>query len=151
GAFDKFVPEDEPKAESTAAAEGSPRETIQATADSRLTGPWRENLLRNGKGEIERVLANALIALRGAREWQGVVRFDLFHQCVMLQSAPPWSTGELARPWTDADDERVAEWLQHQRIMVAPGIASQAIGLVARDDAFHPVLDYLKRCKWDGT
>jgi predicted P-loop ATPase len=146
----KSTPKDEPKAEATKSGEQAPGETMQAAGGVDLTGPWRDKLLRNGKGDIERVLANALIALRGAPEWQGVVGFDSFHQCVMLQATPPWSTGELKRPWADADDERTAEWLQHQRIMVAPGIASQAIGLIARDHSFHPVLDYLKRCKWDG-
>jgi predicted P-loop ATPase len=53
-------------------------------------------------------------------------------------------------PWTNTHDVLTADWLQHEEIAVSPDVAGQAVEAVARERRFHPVLDYLARCRWDG-
>jgi putative DNA primase/helicase len=60
------------------------------------------------------------------------------------------TTTEPDAPWSDRFDALTACWLQEHRIEVGDVIAGRAVATVALDAVFHPVLDYLSRCKWDG-
>lgn len=116
---------------------------------------WRKDLLLNEDQEPRPVLANAITALRGAPEWDGVLWHDAFAVTTVARKPPPWIERSNA-PWTDTlwadrDDALVANWLQHQEIMVPMSIAGQAVEVVARDRLFHPVREYLDALAWDGT
>ncbi len=111
---------------------------------------WRSLLLRTEKGSPKALLANAAIALRDAPEWAALLSYDAFRQHSLLRGKAPWSNSTDDRVWTDIDDVRAAMWLQHQGIAVSPDTTSHAVESVAREMTFHPVIDYLKRCVWDG-
>jgi len=110
---------------------------------------WRDKLIKAHGGKPRPILANAIVAFSEAPEWCGTLAYDLFHLRVMFIGKPVWP--ELGKALTDIHDIRAAEWLQQEGIFVSPNVAGQAIEAVAREHAFHPVLDYLTRCKWDGT
>jgi predicted P-loop ATPase len=112
---------------------------------------WRETLIIDRFKNPKPVLANAVIALRDAPEWQGVLGFDEF----ALKTAPlkpaPWPGAQPNGKWTDHEDRLTADWLQHQKILVSVEIAAQAVQMVAHDHPFHPVRDYLSHLRWDGV
>jgi predicted P-loop ATPase/phage/plasmid primase-like uncharacterized protein len=116
---------------------------------------WRSGLLLNDEGEPRPILANAIHALRKASEWDGVLWHDGFATVTVARRAPPWATDSNENwtdtTWCDRDDYLVAEWLQHQGIIVPASIAGQAVETVARDREFHPVREYLDGLEWDGT
>ncbi len=58
---------------------------------------------------------------------------------------------ESERLWAEVDDIRAADWLQHRGIAVQPKVAREAVEVVARERVVHPVLEYLARCRWDGS
>jgi predicted P-loop ATPase len=119
-----------------------------------FSNEWRKELLLNEDGEPRPVLANAITALRGAPEWQGVLWHDAFATTTVARKPPPWIRRPAAwndTPWADRDDALVADWLQHQDIMVPMSIAGQAVEVVARDRIFHPVREHLDALTWDGT
>jgi predicted P-loop ATPase len=124
-------------------------ENVASFVDGVLA-PWHAKLIVTKTGAPRALLANAVIAFREAPQWVGILHFDAFHQRTMLRGKAAWSASGGERAWTPADDLRAAEWLQHQGIAVFPDTAGQAIELVARENIFHPVLDYLNRCRWDG-
>lgn len=104
-----------------------------------------------GKGGVPKpCLANAIIFLREDPEWQGVLAYNEFSLRVVAKRPAPWQTSAGAN-WSDYDDSRTAEWLQHHGVMVTSAVAAEAVQTVAKSSAFHPVRDYLKRLKWDGT
>ncbi|MHC2240614.1 VapE domain-containing protein [Bradyrhizobium diazoefficiens] len=118
---------------------------------------WRADLIR-AKNDIPKPLfANAVIVLRGAQCWQGVLAFDLFAHRTMLVDVPPWQPWIDAanfepRPWTEQDDLALTHWLQTvEAIAVTPAVAAQAVELVARDRSYHPVQDYLLGLEHDGV
>ena len=115
-----------------------------------FVGDWRTNLILTEKKSPKALLANALTAFRQAPEWLGILSFDAFHQRTMLRGNAPWMTDSVNETWTSGHDVLAADWLQHQGISVSPDIAGRAIEAVAREGRFHPVLDYLARCRWDG-
>jgi predicted P-loop ATPase len=111
---------------------------------------WPARLIRSDKGKQLPVVANALIALRYATEWQGVLQFDESSFNTVAKARPPWEeTRALPFLWTDEDDVWTAAWLQHQGIMAGKETAAQAVQTVAREHPFHPIRDYLDSLKWD--
>jgi predicted P-loop ATPase len=120
--------------------------TFTAKADNALG--WRDHLIANRDGSPKALLANAISALRSAPEWAGVLAYDEFAVRTLRQKPAPW--GGEAGPWTDADDIRTAEWLQHHGITINTGVASEAVQAVAQEGAFHPVRDWLNALVWDG-
>jgi predicted P-loop ATPase len=111
---------------------------------------WRSQLIINDKKKPRAILANAITAFREAPEWSGRLWFDAFHQKAMLRGAAPWMIAAADEEWSSQFDVLAADWLQHQGIQVSPDTAAQAIDVVARERRFHPVQEYLGRCKWDG-
>src|SRR5260221_10340210 len=108
-------------------------------------------LILNDKGTPRALLANAITAFRTAPEWQGRINFDCFRQRTVLRGRAPWmTTGADEIEWRPTFDILAAEWLQHARIHVSPDVAAQAVEVVAHDNEFHPVRNYLERCRWDG-
>ncbi|MBR1032930.1 virulence-associated E family protein [Bradyrhizobium liaoningense] len=84
----------------------------------------------------------------------GVLGYDGFSCRTMLLSMPPWEMSNLgwqARPWSAQDDLACCDWLQRHDIAVPVSVTAEAVELVARDRTYHPVIEYLQDCKWDGV
>jgi predicted P-loop ATPase len=116
--------------------------------------PWHDRLIVSDGGKIEGVLGNAMITLREAPAWQFVVAYDEFAQKIMLTAPPPWDDRTLSfemRPWRDEDSSRATEWIQAQGIRVTSAMTREAVLVTAKDNAFHPVRDYLDALEHDGT
>jgi predicted P-loop ATPase len=114
---------------------------------------WRAELLYSNT-RPRPLLANAIIALSKAEEWESVLAYDMFTMATYAIRPPPWHTsGKSWEPkqWSDHDDTLTANWLQHQEIAVTPATAATAIEAVAKNKSFHPVMDYLDDLEWDGT
>jgi predicted P-loop ATPase len=118
--------------------------------EARAAAPWHSHLIMSSKGP-RALLANALTALREAPEWQGRLWFDTFQQQTVLRGAAPWMTAaQSEQKWLEHFDARATEWLQHKGIMVGLETTGVAVQTVARERQFHPVMDFLERCRWDG-
>lgn len=114
-------------------------------------GEWRVHLLASKTEQQPRpMLANALLALRDAPEWRGVIGYDDFSLTIMLLRPPPWQRGPFAPGrWKDVYDGLVAEWMQRQGIAVSEGVAAAAVRVAASERPYHPVRDYLNGLAWD--
>jgi predicted P-loop ATPase len=111
---------------------------------------WTDGLIVNRHGQPLGNLRNVLHALRNAPEWQSVLAYDEFAEEVITRNATPWGSA-AAEKWTDDDDNRTCEWMQDEGILAAHGIVGRAVQTVARENRVHPVRDFLKTLKWDGT
>lgn len=119
-----------------------------------MTEDWKIGLLVNKAGEPRALLANAMLALRQAPPWSGVLAFDEFAMATVMTAAPPWEASRpawIVRPWTEHDDLLATDWLQRQDIGVPVSVVQQAVEAVARDASFHPVVDYLEGLEHDGV
>ena len=133
---------------SAATAEWLPNTPTEADDSKR---DWKHGLLMTDRGTARAVLANAIIALRLAPEWEGVLGFNEFSMTTVALKPPPWPMGAVAEDWTDQEDRLTADWLQHNGIYVSVEIAGSAVQTVARDRSFHPVRQKLDALEWDGT
>jgi predicted P-loop ATPase len=107
-------------------------------------------MIRTEGGGKMPLLANAITALQTAAEWQSVLGFNEFTLQVVTRKSPPWPK-PMAANWTDIDDIKLAEWLQHSGVLVGKQIAADAAQAVATTNPFHPVKEYLEGLKWDGV
>jgi predicted P-loop ATPase len=116
---------------------------------------WRSDLLLTPTKQPRPLLRNAIIALRRAPEWQGVLAYDEFALATMAVKPPPWLKAQdnawTPQLWTDRDDTLTTDWLQQQGIGVPVTVTATAVEAVAKDASFHPVRDYLTGLVWDGT
>ena len=129
--------------------------TARLVAFQQQVDDWRLDLELTPTKQPRPLLRNAIIALRGAPEWQGVLAYDEFALTTMTMKPPPWPRAQdntwTPRAWTDHDDVLATNWLQAQSIGVPIAVTTSAVEAVAKDDSFHPVRDYLTRLTWDGT
>jgi hypothetical protein len=106
---------------------------------------WHHECIADSKGSIIPNLANAIIAIRGAPELAKVIAFDQM-SCVTMWQPP------VDRPVTDADISRIQEWMQHNGIpRISKDVIHDAARIVAEENGFHPVRDYLTTQQWDGA
>jgi predicted P-loop ATPase len=127
----------------------TPPETVIEDPD--IDEDWTAELIRSSKGKRAPVVQNALIAIRKAPEWRGVLGLDESALRIMILKPPPWEEQrKLPFQWSDEDDVRTAGWLQTNRILATPLTARQAIATVASEHRYHPIRDYLNGLVWDG-
>lgn len=113
---------------------------------------WKASLRRTDDGALRAELTNAYLILKHAPEWQGVLAFNEFSNRIEKLKPPPVFGGE-AGPWLDVDAGKTLVWLQmvwnlHVRSSL---VAEEAARLVAWDERFHPVREWLERLPpWDG-
>ncbi|THD71370.1 P-loop ATPase [Thalassobius vesicularis] len=114
---------------------------------------WASRLRLDLSGTPERNEANVIIALGSDPAFAGAIAFDEFRQEVVVLRPMPWEEAETdcPRPWEDSDDIRLAEWLQHREVNVAPLVVGRSVGAVAREHRIHPVRAYLDLLQWDGV
>jgi predicted P-loop ATPase len=110
---------------------------------------WREELAHSDKGKVLATFGNALIALRIAPAWQGVLGYNEFSQRVEALRQTPWDGP--ADIWSDYHDSRTVEWLEHAGLPISRTQTTDAVLTVAREHPYHPVKNYFASLKWDGT
>jgi len=139
-----------------------PRDDARVLADLAAAGvppdgqsAWQAALLRDDRNQVLPILANAALALREAPELAGLMRFDQMTRLRLVCRPVPGSRGEVVtdqRPMTDADTDAVQEWLQQNELRrLGKEVTHQAAEMVAREQGFHPVREFLGGLRWDGT
>ena len=112
-------------------------------------------LLRSDNGAARGCVANAVTLLRESPEWQGVIGFDEFAECVVLHKVAPGFPPDqrpYPRDWSDDADVHTMCWLQRAGVIINSGnTVAAAIQAVAREkqNRFHPVRDWLSSLTWD--
>ena len=120
-------------------------------------GDWYSRCLVRDDGQVFGNLANVLLALREDTAWTDVLGYDEMLRAPMLIRPVPVH-GKPApeqfepRPLRDEDVAAIQEWLQIAGLpTVGKDTTHQAVDLVAREQSYHPVRDYLDGLIWDGT
>jgi predicted P-loop ATPase len=96
--------------------------------------------------------ANVSIILENDIRWADVFAWDDRGQMTILLRQPPFEGGlPCPRPLDNEDPSRVGRWLQAEYGLSVPSkIVFECIKVVAADNRFDPVVDYLSGLEWDG-
>lgn len=118
---------------------------------------WIERILKDAKGRIKPVIANATTIVGNTPEWAEMFVYDEFRGEVRTVRLAPWDTDEMPSrhevgPWTEADTTRLVCWLtRHYGVTFTGQQIYEAVDVVARRRTVHPIRDWLGVLKWDGV
>lgn len=144
-----------PKAKSKGEKKAKPEaEKAKPEATEKELPEWAQWLQTDDKGQFLSNLANALMALRKAPELEGLVAYDQMMRQLMFTRGIANSRMKDTyhrRPVEDAEVSVVQEWMQRNCMKrITKETVQQALEQVGRENAFHPVRDYMNSVKWDG-
>lgn len=102
---------------------------------------WRHAVQKTSRGTPIANAWNAELALKNDPLWAGRLRYDA------MRHAELGPAGEL----DDVAILRIMLWFQGNGFpRMTAGPVREAISIVARDNEFHPVRDWLEKLEWDG-
>lgn len=129
---------------------------LTGASDGNASGHWLSRCQCNDKGEPLGNLANAVLAIRSEPVLRGAVSYDEMLCEVILGQPMPGAPDGIPksfepRPIQDVDVSRMQEYLQLNGLpRLSKDVTHQATDLVAADEGFHPVRQYLESLAWDG-
>jgi predicted P-loop ATPase len=110
---------------------------------------WLSECIRNQAGQPLPVLANVLVGLRAV--FPHTVAFDEMSRTSMLMQPVVEMDAFAPRPVTDVDVGIMQERLQRLGLSrIGKDTTHQGVDILAHENAFHPVRDYLSGLIWDG-
>ena len=112
---------------------------------------WRDKLKFTEKGAIAQTIENAVIILTNDPKLAGRVALNEMEHNIVTLSSLPWRVVKGASQWTDSDDAALRFYLERVYGLTGKDRIFDAVNVVAQQNAFHPVRDYLDGCTWDGT
>lgn len=108
---------------------------------------WRTELIvkpkDDGGQDVLLRLHNLLLILENTPEWRGKLALDEFANHLLYQG----------KEWVDAQALELKAWLEKHWIPseVKTGLVHEAVEVIGRRHAVHPVREYLLGCRWDGV
>ena len=117
---------------------------------------WERQLTLDRGGNIEQTPENLLRILRNDPEIRGVFAYNrLSGELVRLRPCA-WNRRKVhtlrdGDVWSDVDDARLRAYMETRWGIDFPRKLDDAVEIVANDNAFDPLQDYLEGLVWDGT
>ena len=106
-----------------------------------------------GRDGLKACLSNVFQVLLHHPAWAGVVAYDEFSLCVQKRLPPPYAHGTTGE-WDAQDDSRTAMWLARLnpewKFTPSSDLVAEAIEVLGRANAFHPVREWLQENRWDA-
>jgi putative DNA primase/helicase len=112
------------------------------------------NLIRGSNGSVLVGYENAMLYFQHSPDWAGVLGYNEFtggHE--LRKSAPPPVTQKPGEEIEDSFDTDATRWLERRsHLMFKADLVHRIIDVLAKQNSFHPVRDYLASLpKWDGV
>lgn len=112
---------------------------------------WRSKLKITEKGGIAQTIENAVIILSNDPKLAGTLALNEMDHVIVAKRSLPWRTFKGPSQWIDADDAALRYYLERVYGMTGKDRIFDAVNVVANENKFHPVRDYLDSCTWDGV
>lgn len=125
-------------------------EDFATDTDAPTTDDWKTKLKFTEKGTIASTIENVVIILNGDPELTGKLAVDEMASDIITRSSLPWRKVTDSSQWTDSDDAALRFYLERRYGLTGKDKIFDAVNVVALQNAFHPVKDFLESCHWDG-
>ena len=109
----------------------------------------RGMLARTQKGTVIQSASNCLIALREDPVLKGHIRWNELTERICIEGSVPWKRdGDPG--FTDTDFNNIVVRLEKVYELTNDKKIDRAIGVVANENRYHPVREFLESLEWDG-
>jgi predicted P-loop ATPase len=112
---------------------------------------WREKLKITAQGGIAQTIENAVIILRHDPKLAGCLALNEMEHNIVARKDLPWRKVRGTSQWVDADDAALRFYLERVYGISSKDRIFDAVNVVAAENKYHPVRDYLDGCTWDGV
>lgn len=112
---------------------------------------WKAELKFTEKGALAQTIENVVIILRHDPKLAGALALNEMDHNIVVKSSLPWRKVTGASQWVDADDAALRFYLERIYGIASKDKIFDAVNVVAGENKFHPVRDYLDGCSWDGV
>lgn len=112
---------------------------------------WKKKLKLTEKGTLAQTIENVVVILNGDPALAGRVAFDQMANNIVALDRLPWRSVQDGSQWVDSDDAALRYYLERKYGLSGKEKIFDAVNVVAIQNAFHPVKDYLESCTWDGV
>ena len=123
-------------------------------ANAMLETEWMKSagLKYNENQGLKKTRDNILKLLTHDPAIKGRIAYDKFGSRYMAMGALPWALSEHGkRIWTDTDDSGIQWYLENRFDITGKDKVLDSVLLIAKQNAFNPVTDYLDSLTWDGV
>ena len=112
---------------------------------------WRGKLKLTEKGGIAQTIENVVIILHNDTKLAGCLALNEMEHNIITRRDLPWRKVKTSTQWVDADDAALRYYLERVYGIASKDRIFDAVNVVATENKFHPVRDYLDACTWDGV
>lgn len=112
---------------------------------------WKSKLKITDKGALAQSIENVVIILRHDPKLAGCLALNEMDHNIVVKKAPPWHRVKSSSQWVDADDAALRFYLERHYGIASKDKIFDAVNVVAGENKFHPVREYLDGCTWDGV
>jgi predicted P-loop ATPase len=123
----------------------TPMEEVEEEKD------WREKLKITDKGAIAQTIENVVTILRYDPRLTRCLALNEMEHTIVAKKSLPWRKVKGVSQWVDADDADLRYYLERVYGISSKDKIFDAVNVVATENKFHPVRDYLDGCTWDGV
>ena len=114
----------------------------------RTVGDVKEMLTKHSNGEIQRTIQNCITILQNDHVLADAIRLNLLSERIDIVKPVGWPRS--GKTLSDTDMKYILRRMEKYGISSEKKIES-AIRIVANENRYHPIRDYLNGLKWDGT
>ena len=111
---------------------------------------WKAKLKITDKGAIASTIENVVLILNGDPALAGRIALDQMANNMVALARLPWRDVKHGAQWVDSDDAALRYYLEKKYGVTGKDKIFDAVNVVALQNAFHPVKDYLESCEWAG-
>lgn len=108
----------------------------------------KEMLAKHSNGEIQRTIQNCITILQNDHVLADAIRLNLLSERIDIVKPVGWPRS--GKTLNDTDMKYILRRMEKYGIFSEKKIES-AIRIVANENRYHPIRDYLNSLKWDGT
>ncbi len=132
--------------------------TAEAFPEAEELGKWKpsdeewKKLDKDSHKNFKATIFNFQYILEHDPKLKGRVANDVFAGVTVAKNGMFWDKGvQKTRGWSDDDDAQLSLYFEHTFGMKNGANLMKAISVVAFNNQFNPVEEYLKSLVWDGT
>lgn len=112
---------------------------------------WLKLLKITDKGVIAQTIDNVIIILSHDPRLADRLAYNEMSHSIEVRQSLPWRKVTCPAQWSDADDSALRHYLERYYGISTKDKIFDAVNVVAQQNQYHPVRDYLDSCTWDGV